>query len=181
MVEPSGGSGAAFSVRLRGYDRGEVGSALGRFAAELDQSNARVVELEAQLAELVDQRQELLVKVEGALGDQRELVDLLEHLRQRHADLRHRAEAAERELVRFRGLEDSLTSARARTEEEMVTTRAQARREADAIIDAATVHARRIEEHATLAREAILEDVRWVHARFQASVEALDDPRLAAG
>jgi DivIVA domain-containing protein len=162
LSDPPAGPGSAFSVRLRGYDRAEVETALGRLETELEQADARASAVEAQVARMVDERQELLVRVEGALTDQRELVELLEHLRRRYAELRRRAEAAESALSRLGSLPNTDGGS-----------------DPDAIVETALAHAREIDDDARRVREALLEDLRGVRDRFEAALEVLNDPDLA--
>jgi DivIVA domain-containing protein len=162
LADPPTGRGHPFSVRLRGYDRAEVETALRRLETELEQADARAGAVEAQVARMIDERQDVLVRVGQALADQQELVELLEHLRRRHTELRRRAEAAESALSRLGSLPNRDSGS-----------------DPDAIVETAHAHAREIEDDARRVREALLEDLRGVRDRFQVALAALNDPDLA--
>jgi cell division initiation protein len=119
----------------------------------------------------------------GLLGYRRGPVDqLLEEIeRSFEATWRERGEYADRlehlqgELARHRDLETLLRTTLVSAEKSVHELKAQAKREADLILQEAHSEARAVTREALAERERLLADARKVRALLEAALDAVDD------
>jgi cell division initiation protein len=119
----------------------------------------------------------------GLLGYRRGPVDqLLEEIQQSFEQTWHeRAEYADRierlqsELARHRDLEALLRTTLVSAEKSAHELKAQAKKEADLVLEEAHVHAREVTTAAKAERERLLAEARKVRALLEAALDAVED------
>jgi cell division initiation protein len=124
----------------------------------------------------------------GLLGYRRGPVDaLIEEIeRSFEATWRERAEYADRieqlqaELARHRDLETLLRTTLVSAEKSVHELKAQAKKEADLVLQEAHAEARRVTREALVERERLLADARKVRALLEAALDAVDDAEDAS-
>jgi cell division initiation protein len=119
----------------------------------------------------------------GVLGYRRQPVDrLLEEIERSFEDVwRERAEYADRieqlqsELARHRDLETLLRTTLVSAEKSANELKAQAKKEADLVVEEAHAEARAVTRAATAERERLLAETRRVRALLEAALDAVED------
>ena len=125
----------------------------------------------------------------GLFGYRRGPVDkLIEDIeRSFEATWRERAEYADRieqlqaELARHRDLETLLRTTLVSAEKSVHELKAQAKKEADLVLEEAHAEARAVTREALVERERLLADARKVRALLEAALDAVDDAEDASG
>jgi cell division initiation protein len=124
----------------------------------------------------------------GLLGYRRGPVDkLIEEIeRSFEATWRERAEYADRieqlqaELARHRDIEALLRTTLVSAEKSVHELKAQAKKEADLVVEEAHAEAREVTRKARAERERLLADARKVRALLEAALDAVDDAEDAS-
>jgi len=125
----------------------------------------------------------------GLLGYRRGPVDrLIEEIERSFEETwRERAEYADRieqlqaELIRHRDLETLLRTTLVSAEKSVHELKAQAKREADLILEEAHAEARAVTREALAERERLLGDARKIRALLEAALDAVDEADGASG
>jgi cell division initiation protein len=123
----------------------------------------------------------------GPLGYRRSTVDRLlddvtesfEDVWRERADLGDRIEHLERELARYREVENLLRATLVSAERAAHELRDQAKREAELIVGEAHAEARSVTRRAATERERLLADARRIRIQLRGALDALDLPESA--
>ena len=104
-----------------------------------------------------------------------DIVESFEQVWRERADLADKIERVEEDLVRYRELETLLRTTLVTAEKSAHELKAQAKREADLVLEEAHAEARSATRAAAAERERLLADARKIRALLEAALDAVED------